>query len=495
MDQRNEVSEAPTCVADAVENLGMGAYQVKQSICGGGVWLADGAELLLIGSVTLAVAKEWGFTPWQKGSVVSIVFIGVCIGNFVSGVVCDKFGRRLPICASYVGVALFSIFSATTWNYASLCTARFLGGCAIGIGQPAWTTLCSEISPSNWRMPISVCTTLMFVVGEVYSATIIWLSDPDMLWLDWRWLLIVGAYPCCVLSVMSMFFLHESPTWLAFNGFHGLARDVLQDMRLLNRRPKVSVDVCPKVVEGRRSANTSAAIHGNASIFSKAMLYTTLVLAYSCFGFNFVFYGGLYAIPQVLTGVHTAHSPALALVLGALLEVPGILAAIPSSIYLDRRPLVCLSSLLLSLSTLAFTFGGMYQHGDYFWVYMFQGGYALFKCFCCLFSVVIYQYTTEVYPTNCRAAGTSVAFSAGRVGAIIAPVVFENMLWRAGSWYPFFFLMAAISMSISVLVIFLPFETRGKALKDRIDEDAPADPFMPCLQRSTYGSAGGVHSK
>lgn len=489
-----EVSEAPTNVADVVENLGMGPYQVQQCLVGGGVWLADGAELLLIGSVTNAVAQEWGLTPWQKGSVVSIVFVGVCVGNLLSGLISDKFGRRLPVCAAYVWVAMLSILSATTWGFTSLCTVRFLVGCAFGLGQPAWNTLCSEISPSNWRMTLSVFCNVMFVLGELYSATIIWLSDPDMLYLDWRWLLIVGAYPGCILSALGMFFMQESPSWLAVNGFHGHARNVLEEMRLLNRCPKQSVDVCPKDLGGSRSANASAGIGEHASIiFGRKMLFSTVVTAYSCFVLNFVFYGGLYAIPQVLTEVHTAHSPALALMLGALLEVPGLLVAVPLGIYIDRRPMLCLCGLLMSCSILAFTFGGMYQHGDYFWVYMFQGGYAAFKCSAALIFVVVYQYAAEIYPTNCRVAGTSVAFGAGRLGAIIAPMAFENLMMRWGSWSAFFFVMAALTMSVSVLAVFLPFETRGRALKDDIDNDHPADPFMPCLQRSTYGIA--VHSR
>jgi len=491
-----EASEAPKGAADIVEDIGIGAYQARQFVVGAGVWLGDGAELLLIGSVTNAVAQEWGLAPWQKGAMVSIVFVGVCMGNFMSGLISDKLGRRLPICTAYVCVATLSILSATTWGFSSLCTVRFLVGCAFGLGQPAWNTLCSEISPSDWRMTFNALSQVMFVLGELYSAMIIWLSDPDMLYLDWRWLLIVGAYPGCMLAVFAMFYLHESPSWLAVNGFHGHARDVLEDMRFFNRCPNQSIDLCPTDLEGSRSANASVGIRERAFvIFGRAMLYSTFVVAYSCFALNFVFYGGLYAIPQVLTKVHTAHSPALGLMLGALMEIPGLLAAVPLGLCMDRRPLLCLCGLLMTCSVLAFTFGGMYQHGDYLWVYMFQGGYAAFKCSAALSFVAVYQYTCEIYPTNCRVAGTSLAFSAGRLGAIIAPVAFESLMWRWGSWSAFFFVMAAITSSISVLVIFLPFETRGKALKDSIDENQPADPFMPCLQRTTYGIAGSVHSR
>ena len=37
---------------DVIENIGMGPAQIAWCLLGGGIWLADGAELLLVSAVT-----------------------------------------------------------------------------------------------------------------------------------------------------------------------------------------------------------------------------------------------------------------------------------------------------------------------------------------------------------------------------------------------------------------------------------------------------------
>merc|ERR1719199_1726418 len=98
-------------IGEVVDRLGFGAAQARAAFLGGGVWLADGAELLLISSVTAAVADEWGFSALQRGAVVSIVFVGILAGNLFSGPVGDNFGRRQVILWSYTGIFVFSIVS------------------------------------------------------------------------------------------------------------------------------------------------------------------------------------------------------------------------------------------------------------------------------------------------------------------------------------------------------------------------------------------------
>lgn len=72
-------------VSDWIESLGFGRAQWFMAIPTCGVWMADGAELLLIASVTRAVAFEWGLSGLERSMATAIVFVGVLIGNFLSG--------------------------------------------------------------------------------------------------------------------------------------------------------------------------------------------------------------------------------------------------------------------------------------------------------------------------------------------------------------------------------------------------------------------------
>eukprot|EP00419_Tripos_fusus_P047986 CAMPEP_0172839892 /NCGR_PEP_ID=MMETSP1075-20121228/28905_1 /TAXON_ID=2916 /ORGANISM="Ceratium fusus, Strain PA161109" /LENGTH=199 /DNA_ID=CAMNT_0013683621 /DNA_START=90 /DNA_END=686 /DNA_ORIENTATION=+ len=185
-------------VESVINDIGIGPYQVKEAVISGCVALAEGAELLLIGSVMRVVAKDWDLTATQKGSVVSIVFMGVFTGNLMCGPCSDRIGRRWPVIISSAAVGIFGILSAFTMGFWTLSTARFFVGLAFGFGVPASCAYCLEIAPTAWRTFVYCLPCCLYMAGEAYSASIIWLDDPTMKHLDWRWLLIVGALPSII---------------------------------------------------------------------------------------------------------------------------------------------------------------------------------------------------------------------------------------------------------------------------------------------------------
>ncbi|CAD7930897.1 unnamed protein product [Amoebophrya sp. A25] len=81
-------------VQDWLELWGIGYGQWKVSHCANGIWAADGAELLLLGSLVRAVTEEWNFSAFERGAIVGVVFIGVFFGNLLSGTLGDAIGTR-----------------------------------------------------------------------------------------------------------------------------------------------------------------------------------------------------------------------------------------------------------------------------------------------------------------------------------------------------------------------------------------------------------------
>mmetsp|Transcript_97772 Transcript_97772/g.154071 ORF Transcript_97772/g.154071 Transcript_97772/m.154071 type:complete len:211 (+) Transcript_97772:37-669(+) len=145
--------EKPT-LPEVIESIGCGPAQIRFCLTGGGVYLADGSELLLISAVTQSLAADWSLTPFERGLVVTIVFIGVLVGNVICGPLGDRYGRRGLIISSYLGVFVFSILSSFAESYRTLCIFRVLVGFSFGIGQPAWNTLATEVTPRFWRIPM-----------------------------------------------------------------------------------------------------------------------------------------------------------------------------------------------------------------------------------------------------------------------------------------------------------------------------------------------------
>jgi putative MFS transporter len=77
----------------------------------------------------------------------------------------------------------------------------------------------------------------------------------------------------------------------------------------------------------------------------------------------------------------------------------------------------------------------------------------------------LFTYTSEVYPTRFRGAGTGWAAGWQRIGGIVAPIVLGALLAVPGSGYRVFVTMAASLLVGGVAVLLLGFETRGKSLE------------------------------
>mmetsp|Transcript_4340 Transcript_4340/g.6689 ORF Transcript_4340/g.6689 Transcript_4340/m.6689 type:complete len:494 (+) Transcript_4340:86-1567(+) len=468
---------ASTSAADLIERMGFGWAQWKVVIGGGGSKLADGAELLLLGSVTRAVAVEWHLDPWQKGIVVSVVFVGVLIGNLMGGVIGDKMGRRLPILVSYVGICLFSLLSVMATGFYSIACIRFCVGVSFGVSAPAFNTLCGEMAPSKYRVQLNAMGQLLFAAGEFYSAFLIWLQDPLMIDLNWRALICMGAIPSFVFLVLALCILPESPSFLMVSGSHREAKLVLADMRRSNSAVDVDIDaVALEWPEAPVQRRPSVSIQDKLGIvLGRHLLYSTLVTCVSVFTLNFLFYGGLYAFPQVLPDLKLRVTPSANLMLGALVEVPGFLAGIVIGNYLSRKNcmLVYLLSVIVFLCIFSFTSTSISGNFSAEFEALLQVGLIGSKLFTAVGFLIVYVYTTEIYPTIVRTMGGALCIAFGRFGSIVAPSVYENLAFATGSHAAFFHVTAGLCALNAILVLFLPYETKGQILQDHIEEAQP----------------------
>lgn len=274
----------------------------------------------------------------------------------------------------------------------------------------------------------------------------------------------------------SGFLLHEAPSYLAVQGEQEKATRVLESMQRDNRATGFAVDF--KALPPKKpSTPAQTIIEPFKVIFSWRLLLSTVIVIYSCFTLNTLFYGCLYAFPQVVTDVDMSSAPAVSLIIGALWELPGIVLATVCGMYWPRKPVMAGYLVASTLSLLAFAVGAGHHidGGADHWIYhqLLHGGYIGIKVFAMVGFVAVYQYSTEIYPTVARTTGTAACIAGGRLGGMIAPLVFEKMLALTSSLTAFFYFVAALCACNLVLVFLLPFETFGKSLEDHADETQP----------------------
>mmetsp|Transcript_75023 Transcript_75023/g.160693 ORF Transcript_75023/g.160693 Transcript_75023/m.160693 type:complete len:510 (-) Transcript_75023:15-1544(-) len=476
-----------TTIWDVIEDIGVGPWQLAAQFMAGGILLADGAEIQAIASVSDPIKQEWHLTDAQTGTLTSMIYVGVLVGGLGSGWVADVLGRRLPLIMAYAGLAVLAILSAAAPNFSMLLVLRTAFGVFVGIGGPAWNTMASEITPSSWRMVIAGSSQILFQFGVLYAIFNVWLNDPQMQHINWRWQLVMSAIPSMICLLLSAFFLHESPAFLAANNRHDEALKVLDSMRRVNHRQDVSIgfDVAPPARSSTGQGRGTAFGAQLGLIFSRRFRFTTLTLCYTYFTLNLVFYGNLYAFPQVLPAMQSTSGsgmpPTAQLALGVITGgIPGVVMAATAGSMLPRKLVIFMAMIFMGVSNILFSRPSDATHESSFSTFLI--GYWGLRFGINFSFVIIWQYAAESYPTIVRATGCSVVFSVGRLGAILAPMLFEHLTRHGGNHCTYYMLCSVVCF---VNCLFVPFwnETlRQKMLEDAGPEDEEtewADPRTP----------------
>ncbi len=129
--------------------------------------------------------------------------------------------------------------------------------------------------------------------------------------------------------------------------------------------------------------------------------------------------------------------------------------------------------------------------GCFFYVFTTNLSIQYFLLFCIKFGIsltfiLIYCFTTELYPTQIRGLAFGLANTFGRLATVISA-----LLVNVPSYY-FMWLNVGQSLLIILLTFFLP-ETKGVNLLDKITEENPADnqevglPFKDIIKTNQDG--------
>ncbi|CAD7946524.1 unnamed protein product [Amoebophrya sp. A25] len=164
-----------------IDRLGFGCFQLLQVLLCGGIMFAEGSEMLVMGSITTLLHGHWELSPFLRGAMVSVVFVGFCLGNLLSGFLGDNYGRRCAILIAYVLIGVFGIATAYALNVWMMLCLRFMVGVGCGVGFPAVYTMIPEGSPLAVRSACNILMIGIMPLGELFAAIGVLMIDP---WLN-----------------------------------------------------------------------------------------------------------------------------------------------------------------------------------------------------------------------------------------------------------------------------------------------------------------------
>ena len=177
-----------------------------------------GYDTAVISGTTEVVKSQFGLTTGGEGWYVGCALIGSIAGVLVAGMLSDFLGRKKTMLISAVLFSISAIGCAFSSDFTQLVIYRIVGGFGIGIVSIVSPVYISEVAPAEVRGTMVSLYQLFITIGFLlaYLANYLILkgtSMPDY----WRPMLGAEAIPDLLFLVL-IFFIPESPRWLAVRG-------------------------------------------------------------------------------------------------------------------------------------------------------------------------------------------------------------------------------------------------------------------------------------
>ena len=126
----------------------------------GTVWILDGLEVTIVGSMSEALKPEstgLGMSSYQIGVAGAVYVAGACIGALFFGQLTDRFGRKKLFLITLGVYTVATVLTAFSMNPMWYFAARFLTGAGIGGEYAAINSAIDELIPAStaagWTSP------------------------------------------------------------------------------------------------------------------------------------------------------------------------------------------------------------------------------------------------------------------------------------------------------------------------------------------------------
>jgi sugar porter (SP) family MFS transporter len=190
--------------------------------------LLFGLDTSLIAGVLLVVDIEPPLSVTDKTVFVSVALPAAALGASIGGSLADWSGRRLSIGVSALLFIAGAVVLALSDTLAVLLVGRVIVGFAIGVSSSIVPMFVGELSPPKYRGALMGLQCIAITFGQFVA----FLAD-YALGTRWRWMLALPIFPAAIQLFGVVFFVPESPLWLAGRGRMAQAEAVIRRMARL----------------------------------------------------------------------------------------------------------------------------------------------------------------------------------------------------------------------------------------------------------------------
>ncbi|MGZ7069977.1 MAG: sugar porter family MFS transporter [Methanobacterium sp.] len=419
--------------------------------------LLFGYDTGVISGAILFIREAFALTTTSQEIVVSAVLIGAVIGASVSGVLADKYGRRIMIIVASIIFGVGAIFTALTPEVYSLIAGRIVVGIAIGMASFIAPLYIAEVAPYNIRGALVSLNQLAITVGIVVSYLVDFIFAPSG---GWRYMLGLAFIPSLILGV-GMYFMPYSPRWLMSKGYVDRARSVLERIRATTKVNDEITEIKDSLVVERESKWSDLL---DPAIRRALIIGVGLAIFQQLTGINTV----IYYAPTILlfAGLQSAAVSILATAGIGVINVALTVVAILLIDKVGRRPLLLfgLVGMVISLIILGLSFALPGLSGSLgilavLSLMLYVGSFAIGL------GPVFWLMISEIYPLKIRGRAMSTATVVNWGMNLLVAITFLSLIQILGASGTFW-LYSIISVFAILFVYFRVPETKGKSLEE-----------------------------
>ncbi len=368
----------------------------------------DGYDLYVAASVLASTTQTKFSTLPQNLQFLSLTFVGMTIGSFVTGFVGDKYGRRFTYQINLLIFGLASLAAAFAQDMNQLIICRFVQGLGLGAEIVVGYSTLTEFVPPQTRGRWLAFMAFLVVAGFPATSILGFLIIPT--W-GWRPMFIIAGIGSLIVWYLRKN-LPESPRWLEAQGRTAEAQAL---METIEKEVQATSGPLPAPKPAMAVPQLTA-----AAMFRPPILQRLLVGSWVLITINTLIFGFVIFLPQFFLrqGLTITNSLGYTVVLASASLVGCAFGAILSD-YIGRRWSI------IGASFLTIAAGWVYSHFNAASdpVIVLSVGAILIVAIYIQTAILFGVYTPELFPTEIRLRANGICNTLGRAATVVSPFI------------------------------------------------------------------------
>jgi MFS family permease len=466
-----QTSTIETRIPARLDRLPWSKFHWRVLIGLGTVWILDGLEVTMVGSVASRLTEKGSgitISTGQIGTAAAFYVAGACIGALFFGQLTDRFGRKKLFTITlgvYIVATVATAFAPTALYF---FIARFITGAGIGGEYAAINSAIDELIPARARGRVDLMINGSYWFGSAAgsAAALVLLSSLFATNVGWRLAFGIGA----VLGVGILIVrrsVPESPRWLFIHGRDDEAERIVDSIEREVREEsdeKLSEPEDSMRVEQRKTISFREIAHVAFTKYPKRALLGLALFVGQAFMYNAVTFN-LGTIFTDFFKVSSGTVPVF-IIIFALSNFMGPLLLGRLFDTVGRKPMIAgtyvISAALITVTAILFSSGSLSKWG-------FEGMIVLTFFLASAGASAAYLTVSEIFPMETRALAIAFFFAVGTaLGGITGPLLFGRFIASGDETQVAigFFIGAALMALGGITEIFFGVKAEGQKLED-----------------------------